>query len=527
MIESLADRLARARRPAPRRARQDPGAPARHARGRGPGRGSRSPPASSSGIGETRGRAARRARSRSATSHARHGHVQEVIVQNFLPKPGTAMHARAGRATADEFLWTIAAARLVLGAAMHLQAPPNLTDADDLGDARRAPASTTGAASRRVTARPREPRAAVARARRCCATRPRPPGKTLAPRLTVYPEYVRDRERVAARRRALRGAVARPTSRASPATTTGPRGGDAAPRAAPRPLPTPAGRARAGTPGRRGARRRARRAKRSASTRSSRCSARAVPKSRAVAEVADQLRREIVGDDGHLRPQPQHQLHERLHVQVPVLRVLEGPAVAQPARRPVPARPRGDPAPRGRGGRVRRHRGVPAGRDPPRLRRRLLPRRRPGGEGGRARHPRARLHRARGHRGRAAARHAAARLPARSPRRPGSRRCPAPRPRSSTTRCGRSSAPTRSTPRSGSTRTAPRTRSGCARTSRSCSATSSGPMHVARHLVRTRDAAEGDRRVHRVRAAAVRAHGHADLPAAEGARGARRSARCC
>ncbi len=31
-----------------------------------------------------------------ASSHARHGHVQEVIVQNFLPKPGTAMHrARA------------------------------------------------------------------------------------------------------------------------------------------------------------------------------------------------------------------------------------------------------------------------------------------------------------------------------------------------------------------------------------------------------------------------------------------------
>ena len=54
------------------------------------------------------------------------------------------------------------------------------------------------------------------------------------------------------------------------------------------------------------------------------------------------------------------------------------------------------------------------------------------------------------------------------------RRCPAPRPRSSTTRCGRSSAPTRSTPTSGSRRTAPRTRSACARTSRSCSATSSG-----------------------------------------------------
>ena len=51
---------------------------------------SRSPPASSSGIGETR---AERLDALLAIrdAHARHGHVQEVIVQNFLPKPGTAM----------------------------------------------------------------------------------------------------------------------------------------------------------------------------------------------------------------------------------------------------------------------------------------------------------------------------------------------------------------------------------------------------------------------------------------------------
>ena len=33
-----------------------------------------------------------------AASHRRHGHVQEVIVQNFLPKAGTAMHAAPRRA---------------------------------------------------------------------------------------------------------------------------------------------------------------------------------------------------------------------------------------------------------------------------------------------------------------------------------------------------------------------------------------------------------------------------------------------
>ena len=48
-----------------------------------------------------------------AASHARHGHVQEVIIQNFLPKPGTAM-ARAEPCPPRELQWTIAAARLVL-----------------------------------------------------------------------------------------------------------------------------------------------------------------------------------------------------------------------------------------------------------------------------------------------------------------------------------------------------------------------------------------------------------------------------
>ena len=40
-------------------------------------------------------------------SHARHGHVQEVIVQNFLPKAGTAMHA-APPCDPEQFLRAIA-----------------------------------------------------------------------------------------------------------------------------------------------------------------------------------------------------------------------------------------------------------------------------------------------------------------------------------------------------------------------------------------------------------------------------------
>ena len=101
------------------------------------------------GIGETRERAARRARSPSPASHERHGHVQEVIVQNFLPKPGTAMwRARRVRPPTSSS-GPIAAARLVLDPSIHLQAPPNLSDADDLARVGRRPGSTTGAASPR------------------------------------------------------------------------------------------------------------------------------------------------------------------------------------------------------------------------------------------------------------------------------------------------------------------------------------------------------------------------------------------
>jgi FO synthase len=60
-------------------------------------------------------------------SHARHGHVQEVIIQNFLPKAHTAM-AKSPAATDEEFFWTIAVARLLLPDDVHLQAPPNLSD---------------------------------------------------------------------------------------------------------------------------------------------------------------------------------------------------------------------------------------------------------------------------------------------------------------------------------------------------------------------------------------------------------------
>jgi FO synthase len=57
--------------------------------------------------------------------HERHGHIQEVIVQNFRAKAGTRM-AGAPEPTLADHLWTVAVARIVLGSEMSIQAPPNL-----------------------------------------------------------------------------------------------------------------------------------------------------------------------------------------------------------------------------------------------------------------------------------------------------------------------------------------------------------------------------------------------------------------
>ena len=62
-----------------------------------------------------------------ADSHRRHGHVQEVIVQNFLPKTGTRMHKDPSCPT-DTHLDAISLARVILPPDVHVQAPPNLAD---------------------------------------------------------------------------------------------------------------------------------------------------------------------------------------------------------------------------------------------------------------------------------------------------------------------------------------------------------------------------------------------------------------
>ncbi|MDP9387148.1 MAG: 7,8-didemethyl-8-hydroxy-5-deazariboflavin synthase CofG, partial [Actinomycetota bacterium] len=125
-----------------------------------------------------------------AAAARRHGHVQEVIVQNFVPKAGTAMH-RARPCPAEDLLWSVAVARLVLPPEVHVQAPPNLSE--DFGALLDAGIDDWGGVSP-VTpdhVNPERPWPAVERLRQVTERR----GFTLAARLTVYPEYAVDPER--------------------------------------------------------------------------------------------------------------------------------------------------------------------------------------------------------------------------------------------------------------------------------------------------------------------------------------------
>jgi len=137
------------------------------------------------GIGETRAERLDALRALREL-HERHGHLQEVIVQNFRAKPGTRM-AEAPEPSLEEHLWTIAAARLVLPEDVSVQAPPNLAY-DDFPRLLDAGIDDWGGVSP-VTIDHVNPEAPWPdRDRLAAATRAR--GLELAPRLPVYPAYI-------------------------------------------------------------------------------------------------------------------------------------------------------------------------------------------------------------------------------------------------------------------------------------------------------------------------------------------------
>jgi len=135
------------------------------------------------GIGETRADRID-ALQAIAQTHERYGHIQEVIVQNFVPKPGTAMREHPA-CSVEDLVDAIGLARAILPADVHVQAPPNLVD--DPGVLLDAGIDDFGGVSP-VTAdhvNPERPWPEVALLSDAVRSR----GGALVPRLTIYPEF--------------------------------------------------------------------------------------------------------------------------------------------------------------------------------------------------------------------------------------------------------------------------------------------------------------------------------------------------
>jgi FO synthase len=169
------------------------------------------------GIGETvRDRAESILAIRDAQE--RHGHIQEVIVQNFRAKPQTAM-ADAPDATLLDFIATIATTRLVMGPDVRIQVPPNLSDTSEFGLILRAGVDDWGGVSP-LTAdhvNPERPWPHLDE----LADRTASYGFELRERLTAHPEYVLDADEWIDE--GLRGAVADLANDAGLADVTGSR----------------------------------------------------------------------------------------------------------------------------------------------------------------------------------------------------------------------------------------------------------------------------------------------------------------
>ncbi len=122
-------------------------------------------------------------------AHARHGHVQEVIVQNFRAKSATAMMGADDLET-QEYAAAVAVARVLLGPGMRVQAPPNLTDAAELQLLVRAGIDDWGGVSPLTPdhVNPERPWPHIEDLARLTAEG----GYTLRERLTAHPHYLRE-----------------------------------------------------------------------------------------------------------------------------------------------------------------------------------------------------------------------------------------------------------------------------------------------------------------------------------------------
>jgi FO synthase len=122
--------------------------------------------------------------------HERHGHLQEIIIQNFRAKPDTRMSGAPEPSFAD-LLWTVAVARLIFEDSLSVQAPPNLQEAG-YGRLIEAGIDDWGGVSP-VTPDHVNPERPWPQIRALAAESARH-GKVLTERLAVYPRYAFDKD---------------------------------------------------------------------------------------------------------------------------------------------------------------------------------------------------------------------------------------------------------------------------------------------------------------------------------------------
>ena len=119
--------------------------------------------------------------------HRLYGHIQEIIIQSFVPKKNTEMKG-AAEPCLEEILFTIASARIIFGPDMNIQAPPNLQY--QWSDLIEAGINDWGGISPGLSpdyVNPEKPWPELSNLSHMTAQS----GRLLVPRMPLYPEYVR------------------------------------------------------------------------------------------------------------------------------------------------------------------------------------------------------------------------------------------------------------------------------------------------------------------------------------------------
>jgi len=123
--------------------------------------------------------------------HRKYEHIQEIIIQNFIPKRNTGMSLEA-EIDFEEFLFTVAAARILFGPEMNIQVPPNLSDGSEKWlKLMQAGINDWGGISPGITpdyVNPEKPWPELEMLSDVTSQADR----LLVPRLPVYPSYLRD-----------------------------------------------------------------------------------------------------------------------------------------------------------------------------------------------------------------------------------------------------------------------------------------------------------------------------------------------